>query len=229
MTLSTGLTSWLRTAAISLAVVAALGPAEAQVQDQAELTARIGASAPAKEAFIKDQPILGWTIASDVFDDIPAAIRDHLGSVDQTGYTAEYLAENAGSIVALQMTGDGPDFYIIGKPTFLEKYSVVGVDDVIAKNAKLMQRLAGLPDVMSLVDARAPSIVGALKSTPVEMVRMSTIGYDMQSEVTILAPWGEQTKPAGQEAFLVFDEGEKQYYMVNQGEDGNPLSYVPSN
>jgi len=229
MALSTQLISTLRVGAVAALLAVTSGAAVAQVQDQVELATRVETHQPAKEAYVKDQPILGWTITSNAIEDIPAAIRDHLGSVDQTGYTPEYLAENVGTIVALQMTGDGPDFYIIGKPTFLDKYSLVSIDDVIAKNGKLMGRLANLPEVMALVEARGPAIVGALKTTPVEMIRMSAIGYETADEVVIQAPWGDQTKPAGQDAFLAFDTGENQYYMVNQGEDGNPLSYIPAN
>ena len=81
-----------------------------EVQSQAELQSRIDANHPGKTGFVKDCPILGWSIKTNQFEDIPEAIRVHLGEVDQTKYTEEYLAENIGSIVALQMNGDEPDF-----------------------------------------------------------------------------------------------------------------------
>ena len=201
---------------------------DASVRTQTELEQRISERNPAMQAFVKDLPILGWTLSSDQIEDLPKAIRDKLGSVDQTGYTSEYLATHLGSIVALQMTGSGPDFYIIGKDVFDSKYEVVPVEEVISKNAKLMGRLENVPDVMELLDARDASLVGALKTVPVDMIRFSDIGYEMEESITIQAPWGEQTKPSGQEGFLVFDTTENQYYMVNQGEDGNPLSYIPA-
>ena len=201
---------------------------DTMVRTQAELQQRISERSPVMQAFVKDLPILGWTLSSDQIEDLPKAIRDELGSVDQTGYTSEYLAKNLGSIVALQMTGSGPDFYIIGKDVFDTKYEVVPVDEVIAKNAKLMGRLENVPDVMELLEARDASLVGALKSVPVDMIRFSDIGYGIEEAITIQAPWGEQTKPSGREGFLVFDTTEDQYYLVNQGEDGNPLSYIPA-
>ena len=201
---------------------------DAKVRTQAELQQRISERSPAMPAFVKDLPILGWTLASDQIEDLPKWIRDELGSVDQTGYTSEYLAKQVGSIVALQMTGSGPDFYVIGKDVFDSKYEVVPVEEVIAKNAKLMGRLENVPDVMELLEARDASLVGALKTVPVDMIRFSDIGYDIEEAITIQAPWGEQTKPSGQGGFLVFDATENQYYLVNQGEDGNPLSYIPA-
>ena len=199
------------------------------VRSQAELQQRISDASPMMQAFVKDRPILGWTLSSDQIEDLPEAIRDNLGSVDQTGYTSEYLAKQLGSIVALQMTGSGPDFYIIGKDVFDSKYEVVPVEQVIAKNAKLIGRLENVPEVMELLEARDASLVGALKTVPVDMIRFSDIGYGIEEEITIQAPWGEQTKPSGQEGFLIFDTSEDQYYMVNQDEDGNPMNYIPAN
>lgn len=198
------------------------------VQSQAELQSRIDVSDPSRPVFVKDRPILGWSIKTDQFDDIPKAIRMLLGDVDQTKYTQEYLAENIGSIVALQMNGEAPDFYIIGKSVFDAKYEVVDVENVISKNRKLVSRLDNVPEVLELLEQRDSSLVGALKSVPVEMITFSDIGYETVDQVIIQSPWGEQTKPANQEGFLVFDSSENQYYMVNQGEDGNPIGYIPA-
>ena len=202
---------------------------DVEVRTQAELRDRIANSNPTMTAYIKDRPILGWTLDSGQIENLPEAIQSALGSVDKTGYTPEYLAENIGSIVALQMTGSGPDFYIIGKETFDSSYQTVEVEQVIEKNQKLIGRLEGVPEVMELLNSRHPSIVGALKTVPVDMIRFSDIGYGIDETITIQAPWGEQTKPAGKEGFLIFDTSEDQYYMVNQGEDSNPLTYIPAN
>jgi len=198
------------------------------VQDQQMLQARVAEHSPKTEAFIKDRPILGWVLASDQLEDIPTAIRDGLGSVDNTSYDAAYLAKNKGSIIALQMRKDGTDFYIIGKETFDTKYELVPLEDVAEKNSRLIERLAMAPEVNALYQAKADGMVGALKTTPVEMIRISALGYQLEEELTIQAPWGTQTKPENSEAFLVWDSGENQYYMVNAGTDGNPSSYVPA-
>ncbi|MFH1505477.1 MAG: hypothetical protein ABIE94_00630, partial [archaeon] len=177
--------------------------------------------------FVKDAPIMAYRITSDRFEDIPEEIRRHIGAVDRTKYTQEYLRQNIGSVIALQMDGDKPDFYIIGKDTFDKKYRLVASAEVGQKNAKLMGRLEGVDGMKALVASGNANIVGVLKTVPVPMIRMSEIGYDTAEEVVIQSPWGEQTKPAGQDAFLVFDEGQDMYYMVNSDAEGNPLSYVP--
>ena len=61
------------------------------------------------------------------------------------------------------------------------------------------------------------------------MISMAELGYDVAEKVTIESPWGKQDKPAGQDAYLVFDEGKDQYYMVNiDAETGYPIKYVPA-
>lgn len=215
-------------------VLFALGaviPAKTQkngVQSQAELNNRIKKTNPVKYGFVKDLPILGWSITSNRFEDLPEAIRVYLGDVDQTKYTKEYLGKNVGSVVALQMSKTGPDFYIIGKQVFDSKYEIVDVANVINKNSKLIKRLKNAPIILKMLENRNPALVGALKIAPVEMIKLSEIGYAISEQVVIQSPWGEQTKTAGQEGFLVFDESQNQYYMVNQDEDGNPINYVPS-
>jgi hypothetical protein len=180
---------------------------------------------PPKHIFIKDQPILTWQITSS-FADIPAEIRAFLGSVDNTVYTEEYLEKNIGSAIALQIS-DKPDFYIIGKATFDSKYTIVPFDDVLSKNGKYVGKLksAGLA---SLIDGRSSGLRVALKVAPVEMVKMSQLGLPVTDEIVIESPWGEQSKPAGRDAYLPFDASNNKYYMVNTGDDGLPLGYIPA-
>ncbi|WP_170765588.1 hypothetical protein [Ruegeria lacuscaerulensis] len=219
----------LRRVLLMAVISATPGFAQAQdVQTQAMIAERVTQHNPTAEAYIKDRPILGWQLTSDQFDDIPIAIRENLGSVDATGYDQAYLAENTGSIIALQFRKDGPDFYIIGKGTFDEKYELVPLDDVAAKNTRLIERLDLAPEVKAMFEDQTPGMVGALKTTPVEMLRVSDLGYATDATLIIQAPWGEQTKPEGADAFLVWDEGENQYYMVNTDADGLPSSYVPA-
>ncbi|WP_170419166.1 hypothetical protein [Ruegeria atlantica] len=215
---------------VSAIVLAAL-PTFAQaddIQTQAMIAERVSQHNPTAEAYIKDRPILGWQLTSDDFDAIPETIRENLGSVDGTSYDQAYLTENTGSIIALQFRKDGPDFYIIGKSTFDEAYELVPLDDVAAKNARLIERLEMAPAVKAMFEDKTPGMVGALKTTPVEMLRVSHLGYATNEALTIQAPWGEQTKPEGADAFLVWDSGENQYYMVNSDDNGLPSSYVPA-
>lgn len=198
-----------------------------EVQTQSMIAERVSQYNPATEAYVKDLPILGWQLTSDQFEDIPEAIRSNLGSVDATGYDQAYLAQNTGSIIALQFNKEGPDFYIIGKDTFDEKYELVPLEDIAAKNTRLIERLDLAPEVKAMFEDQTNGMVGALKTTPVEMLRVSALGYATDDALTIQAPWGEQTKPEGADAFLVWDSGESQYYMVNADSDGLPSSYVP--
>ncbi len=195
---------------------------------QKTLQDAVAAHEPPRVEYIKDKPILAWSLTSDRIEDLPETIRDALGSVDETNYTSDYLAENIGSVIALQMTSDGPTSSSSESRRSRRDYSVVPIEDLLEKNAEAVERLDMAPEVKALFEARDPSITAVLKSEPVEMIRMSEIGFPEDSAATIAAPWGEQTKPAGQEGFLVFDSEQKQYYLVNQDEDGNPLSYVPA-
>lgn len=177
--------------------------------------------------FVKDQPILGFQITSNRIEDLPTEIREALGATDQTTYTPEYLQENIGSIIALQMNGDKKDFHVVGKATFESKYKVVDLNEVLSKNSKLVAKLeqAGMGP---LLNSKIPQLVGALKVAPVEMYRMSHLGYPRNKSVTIESPWGEQTKPAGQDAFLTWDQSQNMYYMINTDPSGLPIGYVLS-
>ena len=87
--------------------------------------------------------------------------------------------------------------------------------------------LYGHPGVRALLSDRKPPLTGALKVEPTTMIRMSALGCAVKTEVTIQSPWGGQTKPAGQDAFLVFDDTQKQYYLVNVDDKGLPIGYLP--
>lgn len=202
------------------AVVKAVSP---QVSKDT-LIASIDQKKPIKQMFIKDAPTLAYRIKSDRFEDLPEEIRKNIGSVDQTKYTKDYLKQNIGSVIALQMDGDKPDFYVIGKDTFDAKYASATLDDVVKKNSKYFGKVQG--PLASVIGKKDGDLIAVLKTTPTDMIKMSDLGYDLKSEVTIESPWGAQTKPAGKDAFLVWDDSKKQYYMVNSGDNGLPLSYV---
>jgi hypothetical protein len=199
-----------------------------RLQDKDFIVSLVGESAGHHVyKFVKDLPILGYRITSSRFSDLPPQIREVLGAVDATQYTEEYLGKNIGSVIALQMNGDNPDFYVIGKETYDAKYKQVEFAQVTEKNAKLVNKLKAT-SAGAIVNSGDPNVVALLKTVPVEMVRMSQLGYPIDKQVTIESPWGEQTKPAGQDAFLTFDAGKKQYYMINAGENGLPIGYVLS-
>jgi hypothetical protein len=202
------------------------GSAPVAIQTQADLTSTLEQNPDAPtEAYVKDSPILGYRITSDRFEDIPAAIREHLGTVDQTKYTPEYLSQNKGSFIALQTKdGKSPDFYIVGLATKQAKYADVPLHEVLSKNVKLANAVKSVSGMTELLE-NDPNVTGYLKTVPVEMTRMSRIGYPLTKEISIESPWGTQTKPAGADAFITKNE-KGLWYMVNANENGGPIAYV---
>ncbi len=194
-----------------------------RVVQQKSIVRRVAAANPQVATFVKDQPTLAYKIISNKFEDIPAGIREHLGSIDSTKYTREYLEKNRGSVIALQMKDGQPDFYIISKDAYNAKYTSVDIADVAKKNAKYFNSL----NVVVPGIANNSGVVAVRKKVSTNMIKMSDIGYKIDEPVTIKSTWGEQTKPAGQDAYLAWDGSKNQYYMINTGTDGNPLSYVP--
>lgn len=194
------------------------------IQSKQHLIALAESKNPEQILFIKDAPVLAYRITSNRFEDIPSAIARHLGGADQTKYNSDYLAQNIGSVFALQMNGDKPDFYVIGKTTFEAKYTSVPTDRVVAKDGKYLGKLS--QHIPELLNTNDKNLIAVLKMASVAMIRMSDLGYSIDAKVTIESPWGEQTKPSGADAFLVFDESKQQFYMVNADVNGLPLSYV---
>lgn len=204
----------------------------AAVEEQAAIAGRVAAAAPARQLFVKDAPIYGYRIGPEArsFDDLPEPIRRHLGGVDDVP-RAEYEAffqRNQGNVIVLQMDGARPDFYIVPRDTFASRYADVPLEQVATRNARLNERLQGVEGMSGLL-GRDPNLIGGLRTTPTEMVRMSDSGYPVGQPVTIRTHFGTQTKPAGQDAFLVRETGDfgSRYYMVNVGEDGLPSGYMP--
>ena len=201
------------------------GAMAAEAAVSAELIeAVVKKSGAASHAFIKDTPVFGFKIPTDAkgLKDIPASIRAHLGAIDKTVYTDQYIRENAGSVIMMQMKSGEPDFYVIGREVFEKQYKVVANAEVAAKNAKYFSQVSP-----HLPEGAEP--VAILKTSKVQMIKMSDAGYPIEREVTIESPWGTQTKPAGVDAHLVWDEGAKKYYMVNvDTTTGLPIGYVPA-
>ena len=206
-------------------------PASAQSpkpQSQTELQNRIAERAPHVLKFVKEKPIVGWKLTSDRFEDIPTAIRERLGDIDSTKYSRAYLAENKGTIIALQMDGDKPDFYIIKKAAYEAHYEEVDVTQTLQNNAALAAWVKAQPQLAEKFTASSGAVVGARKTVVVEMMKLSDLGFAIEKPLVIRSPWGEQSKPAGKEGYLAVDASSGEYYLVNQGGSGHPLSYVPA-
>ena len=176
------------------------------------------------EAFVKDMPIFAYRIPRSI-DDVPAFIKDKLGEVDQATYTQEYFDKLQGGVVILQLNGDQTDFYPIRAETFNENYTLVGVEEVSTKNQKLTDGFSKVSEMETIVNGD-PNFIGVLKTKAVNMIRMSMLGFDIDSEVTIESPWGgDQVKPIGSDAYLVFGD---EHYLINLDPDGLPIGYLPS-
>ncbi|PKL41652.1 MAG: hypothetical protein CVV41_18030 [Candidatus Riflebacteria bacterium HGW-Riflebacteria-1] len=198
-----------------------------EIQTQAQIVSLVKKHSPETLQFVKDRPIVGYVLTVSSFGRLPGVIQKYLGGIDNTKYSDEYIKANRASIVALQMNGDKPDFYIIDLNVFDQKYRSVPIAEVASKNAKLWKALSSHPEVSTLLSDKKLHLTGALKVEPTGMIRMSALGYAVKTEVTIQSPWGGQTKPAGQDAFLVFDDTQNQYYMVNIDDKGLPIGYLP--
>lgn len=198
------------------------------IQTQAQIKKLVKKHSPRTLNFVKDKPIAGYEIRVNSFAKLHPTVQKYLGKTDTTSYSDDYIKANCGSIVALQMNGQEPDFYIIGMDTWKSKYQPVAFKNVVSKNPKLCKALNEHAEVKKLLRDKSAHIIGALKTTVVKMIRMSAIGYPVDAEIMIQSPWGGQTKPAGQDAFLVFDDSKNQYYMVNIDEKGLPISYIPA-
>lgn len=202
-------------------------PQTATVQSQSELKSRIAERVPRFVDYVKEKPLVGWTLKRSDLDDVPEVVRTQLGAVDSTKYSPSFLADNRGTIIALQMDGSKPDFYIIRKAAFDTQYEEVELEQALQKNPALTAWVKAQPGLAEDFEAHKDMLQGAHKAMPVKMIKLSDLGYSIDQPVTIQSPWGGQTKPAGEDAYLALDVLSNDYYLVNQGDEGNPLSYVP--
>ena len=196
-------------------------------QDLLDLAA---ATSPTQYLFVKDKPILVYKFSETSIAELPEAIApflDKAGTMDATEYAEDYLKKNLGGAIALQMNGDVPDFYVISKDAFQSSYTESSFDDFAAKNTKTYTGLKNYLDFDGLDESKG-QFIAVLKTKKVPMIKMSDLGIAIQDQATIESPWGEQTKPAGKEAYLVYDKKRDQYYMVNVDPSGNPSNYIPA-
>ena len=173
---------------------------------------------PQKSKFTK-KPVMGYRITSPRIEDIPEAIRQNLNAAGRRKYIENYLRDNIGSVILLQMQDDNPDFFVLPK-TSLENYKEVSLKQVQAGNSDLISHLTRL-NVMQI-----SGLVGMASTEVVEMVQMSDIGYSIEDEVIIKNPFGDQTKPKGKNAFLRWTTSLDQYTMVNSENGRDPINWI---
>lgn len=168
-------------------------------------------------------PILALPLTGSM-KDIPRAIVEVLGKKDKRAYTPEYIQENAGSAIAIQFDKLGqPDFYVIGKPVFEQKYKSLSTSDVAKVNPTLYNNAKKM--LGTLIEGQ--NLIGIMKPEAVELFTMSSLGYPIDKEITIQTVFGNQTKRAGYDAYLGVDVGTGTYYLVNVDTvTGLPLGYA---
>ncbi len=197
---------------------------------QQRLMNRVATSHAPVLRFVKDQPNLLLKIES-VEQVLEIQKTGLLGSVDATKYTPEYIQSNIGSAINIQFKKDGtPDVYIIGKSTFDEKYRPTDVKEVETKNPNVFKSLKANPQLNAIYEAQSQNFIGGLKMTPVEMMRLSDLGFKVEEKANIQSPWNDvQSKPAGKEGYLVLEKEKdgslSKVYLVNE-ENGLPISYI---
>lgn len=186
--------------------------------------------------FVKDVPSIGYKITTETnAEQFPDFLRNELGRKDQTSYPqGQYIASNQGSYINLQWDKSGSDFYIPDFKTIQDKYVEVSLEEAMKKNPKLVKNLRTIPALSTYLDhpSAIGKLFGILKVVPTPMSLMSELGFRVEDEITIQSPWGDtQMKPAGQDAYLVYEslaDNQAQVYMVNvDPTNGYPSSYIP--
>ena len=66
------------------------------------------------------------------------------------------------------------------------------------------------------------------KKQIVPMIEISSIGYPIENEAAIESGSLKQVKPAGNEAFLVWNSEKRSFYLVNADQNGFPINYMPA-
>mmetsp|Transcript_51848 Transcript_51848/g.112408 ORF Transcript_51848/g.112408 Transcript_51848/m.112408 type:complete len:164 (-) Transcript_51848:70-561(-) len=154
---------------------------------------------------------------------VPSMVVEKLGELDdaQYGDKMAFLRSNIGGAIALQVAHKQLDAYPIPPDAYSTNYQQVALNVVQEKNAEIWTALCAIMGDLSLI----PGLAGAIKMVPTEMIVASKLGFALEERLIIEAPWGgEQTKPAGKDAFLVFAA---QPYLINLDEKGLPVAYVP--
>lgn len=201
--------------------------------DSTTLARLIALRNPGKHLYVKEAPVYGWRITGDV-ENIPAAIRAHLGIVDAVKYAEEYLKGEVGSVITVQRDGNKADFYPQRLANFRRKYVEVPLAEVLEKNPSLKAKLSKIPGIAEVLESGAAELIGMLRIDPATMYQLSEVIGPYAGTVQVEVPaWGKgSTQEASVAAFLVFEALELgadwkpvtyHHYVVNV----NPIGYIP--
>ncbi len=187
---------------------------------QVELAMKIQEKYPIKYRNIKYKPVVAYVVTSDNYNRIPDFIKYNIGFFDNAAYI------NRAIILQLNDKGE-PDFYLISKDD-LGGYSTVETECLEEKNPSLYSYLTKEIGIDAYFEDDS-DFLGVIKLSDACFYQASDVGYPINEELVIEAPWGgTQTKPAGEDCFLVPQNKGGKYYMINDNEDGNPIGYIDS-
>jgi len=187
------------------------------VQSQEEIKSRIDMYQPKRVLYIK-KPTLFFMITSYDRKDIPEVIRNHIGEKSRTKYSPEQLRKRIrpGNFVALQFDGLEKDFYLLTRDEFRKQgYQIISAEQFNASE-----------EIQTLLQDSKYQFISGKKKDSVPLIKMSDLGYSIEETIAIESPFGEQTKPSGQEAYLGYGAAPEQWYMVNEDQEGLPADYT---
>lgn len=200
------------------------------------LRTRIEKLKPAVENFLK-RPYLVWTGMPSEFseegdlsmqDTIPEILRK-FGPADGTTYSAEELNKkyrNGGMIVQPDGRG-GLEAYPVKLEGIKINTALSSLEEALRLNPELAKLISENLDFERLI--QTGEVIGMMRSAPAPMIRLSAIGYPIETEVVLPGKGAGQRKPAGEDAYLGIGkdkEGKPVYWMINCDKDGLPVNYL---
>ncbi|MDR1695458.1 MAG: HD domain-containing protein, partial [Endomicrobium sp.] len=176
------------------------------------------------KAFIKNN--------DNMYDaDTQSAFKEQFGELTDIGILFQFFIDS-GSVIILQTNAkDRPDFYILGRQTYLDSYggdaANIDIGEVNAGNintdgVSLQGRLQNAFNIKRVIDGQDktnPAIVGLKKSETVTAVRAQDLRLNIQSETSA----GTQTNLNG--AFIVIDKNFNWYAVNAEDSELVPVQY----
>jgi hypothetical protein len=167
----------------------------------------------------------------DSVDQIPKAVVNVLGGLDQSEYEGDVIAwmkksENRAAVV-IQFAKGRPDFYPI-RPKDLVVYEEQA--DAKWKASPVSKAFEEWIISQDLDPSLFGSVKGNMKTVAQPFVSASALGIHLAEEFAIIPPWSDkdrQIKPAHQDCWLTMN-AENGIYMANDDGTDNPANYVQS-
>ena len=181
----------------------------------------------AKEMFFKQNPQYALYLHSGNFEDYEPIVQEVVFKYVIEGMESkekflESLAANVGSFVILSSKKDSntPDFYIMDKADKV-KYQGIGIDTMLERRPLETPRVMAdwIIDGLTNTDEVFLNVMGVENVTPKTFYRASALGYPISSEITFQTPWGEVTKNAGDDIWLIVNEVGEPYVVTAENHE----------